>query len=566
MLDISIKQIHKVVTTTSKASSFIKQYMDIQEKIDGTKLTLIRNKNPYNKDYTKNWIVSYKNSIIWSSEFAGLKDLKSVKTKSIGTSQYKFVHDHLKKIHSKTKSIPKGTEFFVEFVQNKKTLTRDYKHKHGLFLVGFGKTNFDINKGTLNSVGANLNTDEKLVNKYAKILNFNIFPILFRGTWKDENSIRTGFKNNELLRLFNKYSKYIDFDDPLSIVNGMSRVCVDFQSVLGGKPEGVVIKTKDGKIYKVVQSDQYDKSTRGSKKARYELSREEETQYWKDIKTFTDKIVKKLKLNKSIQDILGDFSKVVYSLKSVPVKHSKKDLINFQDDIFLTGKIDINKKLDLAKVNSKSVALFPMAGRPIHAGHWAVIEKMAKDNDSVIVFASTKDRVKGSDFTITGAQMQDVWIDILKKYLPKNVTLKYSNLPVNDIRRELKYYDSNISKKTPTLSVYSDTEDIKKWEVDIKKLAPNLVNRKLAKTVGIPRTSTVNISGTEMRQFLSKNDKESFIKYLPKISSADKENYWSILTDQVSITDSILAATTDYIKEVIFEQKNSTDIRSSLSS
>ena len=138
MLDISIKPLLKVVNKPAKALGFIKKHIVAVEKIDGTKLTLIRNDLPFDpRDYSKNWIVSYKGNVIYPSEFFGLEGRDSeIKESAIGASQYKFVHDHLRKIHPRTASIPCDTEFFVEFVQNKPTVTRDYCVKHGLFLVG----------------------------------------------------------------------------------------------------------------------------------------------------------------------------------------------------------------------------------------------------------------------------------------------------------------------------------------------------------------------------------------------------------------------------------------------
>ena len=72
MLDISILNADKIVmdknkkVDTEKAHQFLNQNFTVEEKADGTKLTLYRNDRPFNpNDYTKNWIVAYKNQIIW---------------------------------------------------------------------------------------------------------------------------------------------------------------------------------------------------------------------------------------------------------------------------------------------------------------------------------------------------------------------------------------------------------------------------------------------------------------------------------------------------------------------
>ena len=528
-LDVSIKQVHKVVTNESKAKSFINSKMKIFEKMDGTKLTLIRNKQPFDsKDYSKNWIIAYKGNIIYATEFEGVDD-KKVKRKSVGTSQYKFVHNHLKKVHKGTGSVKSNTEFFIEFIQNKKTLTRDYKHKHGMFLVGVGRVSYDVGRGTVNSAG-NLDTNEKIVNKFASTLKINTFPVLFEGSWKSESSISSGFKNSELRSLFNGIKKEIDFDNPMSIMRGMSEVFVSFQSKLGGKPEGVVIKHGGGKLYKIVQSDQYDKAVRGEKKRRWDADPAVEEKYWDEIYKLAKKLTEKLDINKKFENILKDYSRTVYSLQLREIKHPKKDLIVKQDDLFLTGKTLIIKQNEIGPA-SKKVGLFPVAGKPVHLGHWKVIQKAARDNDSLIIFTSTKGRKRGSGAKISGKAMQEIWVTILKKNLPGNAILKYAASPFNEILRELKFYNKIVDKKTPKFMVYSDKEDIKKWnDVTLQKTVPNLFNKKRVGTVGVSRKSTVSISGTQMRQFLENGQKEEFMKYLPPVSNADKEKIWELLS------------------------------------
>jgi len=76
VLDISIKSVDKAITSKKKASDFVRTPFRVLEKIDGTKLTLIRNDEPFNpEDYTKNWIVSYKGRIIYPTEFISLTHL-----------------------------------------------------------------------------------------------------------------------------------------------------------------------------------------------------------------------------------------------------------------------------------------------------------------------------------------------------------------------------------------------------------------------------------------------------------------------------------------------------------
>ena len=111
MLDISILNIDKA---KNKLLALMDVPVTITEKTDGTKLTIVRTNNPFSSEWKRNWIVSYKGSIIYPEDFEGVsQDLeKDIKETSIGISQYKYVFDVLKAAQKnhKTKTIPKNTE------------------------------------------------------------------------------------------------------------------------------------------------------------------------------------------------------------------------------------------------------------------------------------------------------------------------------------------------------------------------------------------------------------------------------------------------------------------------
>ena len=66
MLDISIPPVYDVITSAASAEEFCNQYLKIVEKLDGTKLTLIRNGEPFDRDnYLNNWIISYKEGVVF---------------------------------------------------------------------------------------------------------------------------------------------------------------------------------------------------------------------------------------------------------------------------------------------------------------------------------------------------------------------------------------------------------------------------------------------------------------------------------------------------------------------
>ena len=101
-LDVSIKHLKKEINTVQKASNFIQKKLHVEEKIDGTKLILVR-KNVDSENYLDNWIVSYKGSILYPEEFDHFdeKDVADISSKSIGISQYKNIFEKLKRINNK---------------------------------------------------------------------------------------------------------------------------------------------------------------------------------------------------------------------------------------------------------------------------------------------------------------------------------------------------------------------------------------------------------------------------------------------------------------------------------
>ena len=114
--DISVKYLDKIGAKTFNSEIFNKKVI-FEEKVDGVKIHLIRNSVDFNpNDFSSNWIVSFKGSIMYPEEFDfSDENLSNIAQKSVGSRQYAFIFDHLKKNHSGYSSIPKNTEMFFEF-------------------------------------------------------------------------------------------------------------------------------------------------------------------------------------------------------------------------------------------------------------------------------------------------------------------------------------------------------------------------------------------------------------------------------------------------------------------
>ena len=169
-----------------------------------------------------------------------------------------------------------------------------------------------------------------------------------------------------------------------------------------------------------------------------------------------------------------------------------------------------------------TIGLVPMAAKPFHAGHFGLIQIAAKENDVVKLYVSLSDRD-----TISGKAMQSIWKDQIEDILPSNVEITYGGSPVRNVYLEIG--NASESNSQDNFTIYSDPVDAAENFSDksLQKYAKNLYDNGSVITRGIERTSTVNVSGTKMRQFIADNDKESFKKFLPK--NIDGNKYWNTL-------------------------------------
>lgn len=499
MIDLKIPQLldAKKQLSEDRCTQILNRDVEIYEKIDGTKLTLFRNNVAYDAtDYTKNWIVSYKSNIIEKEEFSGFVNFENkidkIKQYSIGTSQYYFVHKILEeKIHPNAKNLPINSELFIEFVQRKPTLTRDYEKYHSLFLIGYGlNINAYIDNNRYFSYDDAIFEPCK-VRELAAELNINYPPILFIGKMSklSHESNSTAFQklSNVLTRLLST------------------------KSVLGNKIEGIVLFFHDNTIYKHTQSDQYNKTIRSQKKSRFKsLNENDEQCYWSGVLDISIHICKSiLKVNNKISHL----SQLIYnsSFDFLLQFNSNKVEINAQDDVFLTSKLLLQSYF----LNTEFVGMYVIAGKPVHLGHWKVIEKALQQTKKVILFISTSDRDN-----ILGKDMYDIWIKYLIPILPKNVHCIFSNSPMQELMHQINFLENHKKILYSHIIIYADQFDALQLKQN-NKIALDCVTFN-----GINRITNVDISGTLMRQFLKSDIKELFKKYLPPVNDDIKEKIW----------------------------------------
>lgn len=184
-------------------------------------------------------------------------------------------------------------------------------------------------------------------------------------------------------------------------------------------------------------------------------------------------------------------------------------------------------------MNVGSVALIPMAARPYHVGHDKLIRLAAQECNDVIVFASESDRVRPGEVPVFGADMTVIWHQYIEPTLPSNVKVVYGGTPIRKVYEHLIDAEENGSEESYV--IYSDSNDAAtNWSEDkLEKYVPKLVANRQVTVRPVSRMSTVDISGTQMRQFLATNDKAAFIKHLPPDIDADA--IWDMLRKNVQL-------------------------------
>jgi hypothetical protein len=182
----------------------------------------------------------------------------------------------------------------------------------------------------------------------------------------------------------------------------------------------------------------------------------------------------------------------------------------------------------------KTLGIYIVAGKPIHEGHWQMIGKASKECDEALIVTS----VTGRD-EISAGVMVKVW----KRVLISQFEIDYPNarLIIADKNPFVTAAQEIIKAKDDfdQFKFYSDDQEATKYSKDILRLLKNSEIASKFISMGIPRSETIQISGTKMREFLKFDDKDSFDKYAPRTLSQEmKDKYWSILKNPESIQDS----------------------------
>jgi hypothetical protein len=175
-----------------------------------------------------------------------------------------------------------------------------------------------------------------------------------------------------------------------------------------------------------------------------------------------------------------------------------------------------------------NIGLIGMSAKPYHAGHDGLVRIAARENDIVYLFVSLSDRRRPGEIPILGKDMDLIWKSQIEPSLPGNVKVDYGGLPpVTRVYRVLE--DAKKEGSTDTFTIYSDPDDLEaNYPVSsLERYGGDIWRQGQIILMPVERSTTTDVSGKKMRQYLSTGNKDAFIANLP--SRIDGEEVWNIL-------------------------------------
>lgn len=346
-LDISIQAAGKYLTNKKKIETFLNETVTVEHKTDGVKITAMRTNSKYNKnDFNENWIIAYKGSIIYPGEFSHTKK-GDVKSSSIGASQFQFVTDHFEKMHKKGIDVKPGTELFVEFLMNKPTLSSNYTTKHKLVLIGYARSKYKEKNGRLITQPDDFRTAYR--EQYAKNLKLDVPAVLFHGTLGSQATFIGSIKHKGLEELYKQREFEFNWSNADLLVDDLRKLFLDVESKYGGKEEGVVVIPENTDAFpylKWQQEYQLDQNARREIKMQYvNDDPEAEGKYWAEVRRYALQAIEGIDTSKPLKEIVIEISKRLNKLDISEIIHSKKSELIILDDIQLSAKLIITRRL-----------------------------------------------------------------------------------------------------------------------------------------------------------------------------------------------------------------------------
>jgi nicotinamide mononucleotide adenylyltransferase len=482
------------------------QTVQVEEKVDGTKLTLVRNGKEFDKaHFSKNFIVAYKGTVIYEEDMVAIIE-KNARRHSIGNAQYSLIYEHLKKSHSKLQAIPKNTEFFIEFLMEKPTLTRDYKVKHKAVLIGYAKTTFTEEGGRL--VTSPKEMQREKVEEYAKLFKIDSPRVLLKGKMFPYKELCTSACDplffDLLMKNMGKFDNHGKHVSKAEHYVALTETFLELQSRYGGPMEGVVITLENGNMLKILQPDQHDKDIRRKKKDRFLMSTEREVKYFLEMKSFArewldstyaqESIALKndiLKVPRTFKERLKSLSYFAYQTALVMQyfpHHDKKTMFQKQEDFHY-----LLKYLFLKDLPENNNALFIGRLQPPSKMHIEIIREGLREYNRVIVaiVKGKKSDIDDNPFSFATQQ------EILRAAFPKEERLEIIQVATGNLFSAIEKSKRNVN------AVLCGEDRANTYSAQLLQNPEIRIVRFLRDMNGV--------SGTKLREALKNNDKTTFV-------------------------------------------------------
>ena len=544
MLDISIPSFFKLLKIDvgklvpgskayQNANVKIKEALStpvrIEEKVDGVKLSIIRNGTDFDPlDYTKNWIVAYKTFILYPFEHNELESEEVKHPSNYGNSQYKLIHERLKKAHSSLDTIPKNTEFFLEFLMRKPTLTRSYGEEgiHSvLFLASSPTGTITIKNGKVTTESQEFNQFKPFIKTFTETTGFSPPKVVFSGTLftnvdSSPEFDTAGFLYDKLkakaISLKEELENALGDSDWVKVAKHLQVLFTTFESFYGGgTPEGVVCWPKNSSLpFKFTAAEQYDKELRQSIKDELVGSGKDLENYFDAIEDKAEELLTQIDTTRPFEDQVKAAAKLVYSQGLVDIDHPKKTKLNKQDDLFLKIKSFL---MDLDDETSSSVVnrhLGPAEGLGLIVGKFRLptiahmeLIRTALTSTNKVLLALVDTSKKGLTFNERKA--------ILEQSFPGKLII--TKVESANLSRLLKSFKGKISK------IFCGTDALPAYQKQIDEF--NSQYNTNITVHELERSEDDDVSATQVEKAIKSNDSDTF----DRLASPLLKPYWDHL-------------------------------------
>lgn len=530
MLDISIPSVQKVVKSKKAQDEFLSKSFRIEEKIDGVKISIFRTTSPYDPlDYTKNWIIAYKTFILYPFEHSKVNPRK-IKKESYGNSQFAFIHKAMAKAHHRLENIPENTEFFLEYLMRKPTLTRSYSESgiHSVILLAHSPCHYEIKNGKIFSTSSEFIQYDDMAKEFCSATKFQEPPLVFDGPLvvksEDGTSMvfnEAGITSEKLQTRYNETKSALN--DAINkggeeAITALGNLFTSYESEFGGDQiEGsVLFDAVSGKRYKFVLADQYSKEVRSAVKEKLVGSNDEQNTFFPALEEEADKIFKTLDRTSPVESILKEASKIVYTTNLDFIPHSKKTNLNKQDDLYLKLKTMVLDSKDprsafavQQEVKGKSgLGFFIGKMRILTTAHFQIIQNALEKNKKGLILALVTTSKKGLPI--------DDRKDIIEKAFGSKV--KILEAPNANFARVLEPF------KTVVSTVFCGTDNESSYGTQLDEF-----NKRFGTSIILdvmPREdSDEEVSSTKVESAIKSGDQEAFKNLTPK----QEWSYWTQL-------------------------------------